>query len=65
MVDDCPTRACAIKRGLLHCGECNDFPCIVLDDFYNDGNPLHESALHNMQNIIKIGADDWLLSQST
>jgi len=63
MVDDCPTRACAISRKLLHCGECDDFPCEMLNNFYNDGNPLHLSALHNMQEIIKIGADSWLNAQ--
>lgn len=63
MVDDCPTRACAIERGLLHCGECDDFPCKVLSGFYNDGNPKHLAAYHNMLDIIKDGADSWLEKQ--
>jgi len=64
LVDDCPTRACAIKRELLHCGECGEFPCKTLNDFYNDGNPMHLAAYHNMLDIIKYGADEWLKKQA-
>jgi len=63
LVDDCPTRACAIRRGLLHCGECDEFPCAELNDFYHSGNPLHLSAFHNMQAIVKDGVDNWLKAQ--
>jgi len=63
MVDDCPTRTCAVKRGLLHCGECGDFPCQILNDFYNDGNPMHLTAFNNMREIVEKGADDWLIAQ--
>ena len=64
LVDDCPTRACAITRGFFHCGECYDFPCKVLNDFYNDGKPLHLKAYHNMQDIMKKGHDEWLKEQN-
>ena len=64
MVDDCPTRTCAIERKLLHCGECDDFPCTVLNDFYNDGNPKRLAAFYNMREIIETGADKWLAGQS-
>ncbi|MCL2402157.1 MAG: DUF3795 domain-containing protein [Oscillospiraceae bacterium] len=64
LVDDCPTRACAIQRGLLHCGECGEFPCVMLNDFYYDGKPSHLAAFHNMQKIIKNGADEWLMEQN-
>ena len=60
MVDDCPTRTCAVSRNLLHCGECKEFPCEELDKFYNDGSPQHLSAYHNMKKIIELGADNWL-----
>ena len=63
LVNDCPTRACAIRRKLLHCGECDEFPCEMLNDFYHSGNPLHLSAFHNMQEIIKNGVDNWLRLQ--
>ena len=64
LVNDCPTRACAIRRGLLHCGECDEFPCELLNNFYHDGNPLHLEAFQNMQEIIKNGVDNWLKMQN-
>jgi hypothetical protein len=63
LVNDCPTRACCIDRGLLHCGLCEDFPCSVLYDFYNDGTKLHELAYKNMLKIKEIGLDQWLIEQ--
>ena len=63
LVDDCPTRECCINKGYLHCGECIDFPCSVLNDFYNDGIRHHELAFENILKIKKIGLDNWLLEQ--
>jgi hypothetical protein len=63
LVDDCPTRACAIKRGLRHCGECDEFPCPVLKEFYEDGVRHHEAAYQNMLRIRSVGADRWLIEQ--
>jgi hypothetical protein len=60
LISDCPTRVCAAERGLLHCGECSDFPCDELNGFYNDGNPGHLQAYHNMLEIKEIGVDEWL-----
>ena len=62
---DCPTRACAEKRKLLHCGECESFPCEMLEKWYNDGNPLHLQAYYNILEINKIGVDNWLKKQLT
>jgi hypothetical protein len=63
LVHDCPTRPCCINKGLLHCGECTDFPCNVLNDFYNDGLRHHELAYKNMIMIKEIGLEKWLLEQ--
>jgi hypothetical protein len=63
LVDDCPTRSCAIKRGFLHCGECENFPCNDLNDFYKDGIPHHELALQNMLKIKENGIEKWLFEQ--
>ena len=60
LISDCPTRVCAAGRGLLHCGECGDFPCVELNAFYNDGKPARLQAYRNMLEIIEIGADEWL-----
>ncbi len=63
LIDDCPTRSCAVKRGLLHCGECEIFPCAELNNFYNDDIPHHEVAYKNMLRIKEIGIEKWLLEQ--
>jgi hypothetical protein len=63
LVDDCPTRACCIDKGLLHCGLCEDFPCGILNDFYTDGMKHHELAFKNMLDIKERGAEQWLNDQ--
>ncbi|MDR2035882.1 MAG: DUF3795 domain-containing protein [Coriobacteriales bacterium] len=49
---DCTTRTCAIERGFLHCGQCDEFPCDELSRFYHDGKPSHLQAYHNMLDLI-------------
>lgn len=63
LVNDCPTRSCAINKDLLHCGECEEFPCSELSDFYQDGVPHHELALQNILRIRDIGIEMWLVEQ--
>ncbi len=63
LVDDCPTRSCAINKGLLYCGECSDYPCIVLKEFYEDGVCHHQQAFLNVLRIKEIGIEKWLLEQ--
>ncbi len=63
MVNDCQTRSCAVLKGLLHCGECVDFPCAILDEFYHDGLKHHALALENMREIRSIGVEKWLENQ--
>jgi hypothetical protein len=65
MLSDCPTRFCAMGKKLLHCGECEDFPCGELNDFYNDGKPSHYQAYLNTLEINKIGVDEWLIRQES
>ena len=34
--DSCPVKSCCEKKGLQHCGECDDFVCPLLHTFaYN------------------------------
>ncbi|MCL1797649.1 MAG: DUF3795 domain-containing protein [Eggerthellaceae bacterium] len=61
---DCTTRACAANKGLLHCGQCPEFPCAELKEFYHDGKPSHLKAYENMLEIIGKGADVWLDEQN-
>jgi hypothetical protein len=63
LVADCPTRACAEERGLLHCGDCDQFPCDDLKGFYEDGIRHHAMALKNIERIREIGPDRWLSEQ--
>lgn len=65
LIDDCGIRVCAAKRGLLHCGECADFPCAELDAFYHNGKASNLEALGNMQSIIENGIDTWLEMQKS
>ena len=49
---DCPIRICAMERGVLHCGQCTEFPCEELNSFYHDGKPSHLQAYKNLLEII-------------
>lgn len=60
LISDCPTRVCAEKKGLLHCGECAEFPCQMQKDFYEDGVPHHALTLKNIQAITLMGLENWL-----
>ena len=64
LVADCPTRACAISKGLLHCGDCEEFPCAELKAFYEDGVRHHGLALQNVLRIREIGPEGWLREQA-
>jgi hypothetical protein len=64
LVEDCPSRKCTISKNLTHCGECAEFPCKMLKDFYEDGVPLHYEAYKNILRINKNGMEDWLNEQS-
>jgi hypothetical protein len=52
-----------MDKGLLHCGLCEDFPCSVLDAFYNDGVKHHRLAYENMLRIKEVGLEKWVLEQ--
>lgn len=63
LVSDCPTIPCAQRKGLLHCGECPEFPCEMMTSFYSDGIKHHALALKNIRRIQEIGAETWLSEQ--
>ncbi len=33
---ECPVALCCQEKGFLHCGECLDFPCQLLQDYSSD-----------------------------
>lgn len=63
LVNDCPTRTCAINKGLLYCGECENFPCNELNNFYNDGIAHHKVAYQNILKIKETGMEKWNIEQ--
>lgn len=63
LVDDCPLRACAIEKGLLHCGDCSDFSCEMLAGFYAEQNPNRALAKSNMRRLREIGEEGFCKEQ--
>jgi|GEM_PF-1161571 len=63
LLADCPTRSCAIEREVLFCGECSEFPCLMLKEFYGDGIPHHIASFTNSGRIREVGPDLWLEEQ--
>lgn len=60
---ECPIRACADEKGLVHCGECADLPCARLLTFQNDGRVHHLSILEQLDDIKRKGVKQWLTEQ--
>ena len=48
LINDCAIRNCALAKNISHCGECANFSCSLLNDFYSDGNKKHQQAYLNM-----------------
>jgi len=63
LLSDCPTRVCTFEKGLIHCGECFEFPCKILKEFYEDGIPHHSTAYQNILRIKEIGIENWFSEQ--
>ena len=61
---ECPIRACADARGLLHCGLCPDLPCERLLAFQNDGRLHHRDVLATLTALRTIGPERVLADQA-
>jgi len=48
---NCKVASCAISKAINHCGECNDLPCSLLKDAFN--NPEHGDNGERLANLIK------------
>ena len=59
----CKLRACADERGVLHCGDCDEFPCERLEAFRDDGRVHHRDVIANLEDLRARGADQWLAEQ--
>ena len=49
--DPCPPVACCRRRGVQVCGECADFPCPMMADFYQESES-HRAALARMRGLL-------------
>lgn len=45
--DPCPPVACCEKRGIAVCGQCEDFPCPMMREFYGESDS-HRAAFDRM-----------------
>jgi hypothetical protein len=59
----CEIRACADGKGVLHCGDCDEFPCERLEAFRDDGRVHHLDVVANLEDLGAEGADQWLEEQ--
>lgn len=59
----CEMRACADNKGLLHCGQCSEYPCRLIVDFQGDGRIHHIDVFDNLAELNEKGADQWLVEQ--
>ena len=46
--DPCPPVACCQKKSILHCGQCTQFPCDMMREFYEESDG-HRDALRRMR----------------
>ena len=60
---DCEMMMCAREKGLKHCLECEDFPCVLIEKFAADGIEHHRRAVENSNRIKEIGLDAWIAEQ--
>jgi len=50
--EDCKMRKCCIEeKKLKNCSYCEKFPCELIIEFKNDGNPNHKAAVERLRDI--------------
>jgi len=52
---DCRIKQCAMARKLEHCGQCDEFPCALINNFAADGKPHHKKAKEHLEYVRKHG----------
>jgi hypothetical protein len=65
---ECPIRACAEDKGIVHCGECELFDrhrlaCDRLKVFQNDGRVHHMPIVQQLDDVDRKGIGPWLAEQ--
>ncbi len=52
--EPCPVAACAMEKGVLFCGECEEFPCKLLNDYSCDPEHGDNPAGARIENCRKV-----------
>ncbi len=60
----CEIKSCAQERGLESCAECDTFPCTLLISFRDDEWPHHSVITQNLEQIAKVGLEQWCAAQA-
>lgn len=61
---ECQIRACTDQKGIVHCGQCDEFPCARLIAFQTDGRAHHRPILEQLEDIKRKGIAQWLADQA-
>jgi hypothetical protein len=56
----CATWACAEKKGVTYCFECDEFPCGLLAPSAKGADYPHNIKLYNLCRIKLLGVDAWI-----
>jgi len=59
----CEIRDCVDAKGLLHCGQCPERPCVRLQAFHQDGHVHHLSIFQQLDDLAQKGPAQWLAEQ--
>ncbi|MCL1858554.1 MAG: DUF3795 domain-containing protein [Oscillospiraceae bacterium] len=57
---ECATWACAQKKGVTYCFECNKFPCGLLAPTAQGANYPHNMKVYNLCRMKLLGIDGWI-----
>jgi len=58
--NDCATWACALKKGVEHCFECDEFPCSMLAPSAKGAQYPHNMKVYNLSRMKLNGIDAWI-----
>ena len=60
---DCVMLPSAREKGYQYCFDCDEFPCIKLEEFASDGWDHHKQTVENMKKMKEIGIKAWIAEQ--
>jgi len=59
----CPVRRCCAGKGFDFCFECPDFPCANWDEKGEHSDVFNKSKKERLQEMKKIGVEEWVKKQ--